>query len=242
MRFSRRFHLPRVATLLAPLGIAALLLGACNTVQYDPSGQNSGSPQNSQGTFNLDLSSGNVVKGAVGQTVNVYDTFTTVTTAFTVTAATPSTTPANQNGETLTLEPGMQYLVLNMSIKNTSADANSCPNKSVSGCVENISPLSNFRLIDDTGRQWHSTTGASETCSADPHTVCSTRNWVTEAATGIAPGQTYTNQVAFYVPLNQHTLTLYFAPYRYSDTNPQLAGGINSGKGQPTLAAITLSV
>lgn len=242
MRFSRRFHLPRAVTLLAPLSITALLLGACNTIQFDPSGQNSGSPQNSQGAFNLIMTAGNVVKGSVGQTVNVYDTFTSVTTAFTITAATPSTTPANQNDNTQTLAPGMQYLVLDISIKNTSADANSCPNKGASGCVENISPLSNFRLIDDQARQWPSTTGAGETCSTDPHTLCASRDWITEATNGIAPGQTYTNRVAFNVPSDQHLLTLYFAPYRFADTNGQVAGGANSGKGQPTLAAITLSI
>lgn len=58
---------------------------------------------------------------------------------------------------------------------------------------------------------------------------------------GIAPGASATEQLAFLVPVQSMPLTLYFAPYRFSDANPGLAGGTSSGVHQTTAAAIAIS-
>ena len=50
-----RFRSPRFAALFTLVGIMSLALSACGGggVQYDPAGQNSGSPENALGTFNF---------------------------------------------------------------------------------------------------------------------------------------------------------------------------------------------
>lgn len=246
---SRRFRL----SALFPLIALAALLSACTAgaTQVDPAGQNSGSPQFAEGTFNFDTSETNVATGSTGSSVNVYNSFTTVTTAITVNSASFSTDIANQNDNTVTLPDGMRFLVLDITLLNTST-AN-CLNPK-NGCKAFISPLENFRLTDDTSRIWPSTTGAKEPCTTDPHIPCSNRLWVQEAnpqATppansnevvgGIAPGQSFSNRIAFTVPNDQSTFTLYFAPYRFPDTTALLSGGNASGQNLPTLAAITLN-
>jgi len=236
-----RLRLPRLIPLCAVAGILGMLLSGCGLTQMDPAGQNSGSPENAQGTFNFSAAPADVATGAVGQTVNVYDTFSTVETAFTVTSSKTTMNSANMNANTTNLTPDEQFLVLNVTMKNNSASATSCANPKAIGCVEYISPLQNFRLRDNQGRNWSSTTGAMETCSTDPHTMCASRQWIDEATNGIAPGQSFTTQMAFIAPLHG-PLTFYFAPYRYSDTSVGDAGGTYSGGHQATVAAITINI
>lgn len=226
----------------ALIGTLGLLLAACGaTQQMDPSGMNSGSPQFAQGTFNFATDKTDLVTGAIGQTLTVYDSFTTVRTNFTVTSAQFSMAPANLNTDTQTLEKDERYLVLTMKIRNASVDAQTCANPKTSACVEYLSPLSNFRLMDAQQRVWPSTTGALETCSNDPHTMCSQRAWLDVAANGIAPTKTFTARLAFVVPV-QGNFTLYFAPYRYNDANSDTAGGTSSGQNYPTVAAVALNI
>ncbi len=251
---SLRFRFPRLASCIALFGIASLVMTACGGVQSDPPGQNSGSPEYAQGTFNFD--DPNAINGSVGQTVNVYDTFTSVTVTFTVNTVATSTAPANQNSGENTLPPGEQYLVVNMTLVNTSGTGNTgCPSYNVSKCTEYLSPLQNFRMLDSSGRSWPSTTGAAEACSTDPHTPCANRDWLTllgESSTtgvvppgqtrgGLTPGMSFTNQIVFLISTDPSlSYTLYFAPYRYMDS-PLAAGGSPSGKSLPTLAKIAIT-
>jgi hypothetical protein len=255
MRLSRF----RLATSVALLGIMSFVLSACagGGDQYDPAGQNSGSPENALGTFNFPLDATSAAVGAVGQTVNVYDTYTTVTTAFTVNSAQTMTTPANLNDATQTLPSDEQFLVLNLTMQNTSGTTTGCVNPKANNCVEYLSPLQNFRLQDAQGRDWPSTTGPMEACTTDPHTICANRAWATEARGGIPAvtltakdpltqqsvtySSTFKTQLAFIVPMTG-TVTLYFAPYRFVDTSAALAGGNSSGKDLPTVAEININL
>ncbi len=236
-----RLRLPRFVPLCAMVGLLGVLLSGCGLTQMDPAGQNSGSPENAQGTFNFSVSPADVANGSVGQTVNVYDTFSSVVTAFTVNSARTTMDSANLNANTVMLPPGEQFLVLTLTMKNTSASATSCANPKANNCVEYVSPLQNFRLRDSQGRDWPTTSGALETCSTDPHTMCAAREWMNEALNGIAPGQSFTTQLAFIVP-TQGNLALYFAPYRFTDASPALAGGTYSGEHQATVAVISINV
>ena len=253
-----RFRSPRFVSLFALVGIMSLVLSACGGgVQYDPAGQNSGSPENAQGTFNFPINGTSVVNGTVGQAVSVYDSYTSVTTAFTVNSATPMTTSANLNANTATLPINEQFLMLNLTIQNTSGSATGCGNPKVNNCVEYLSPLQNFRLQDPQGRDWPSTTGPMETCTNDPHTPCANRDWTVEARGGIPAvttvladplsgnmisySPTFTTQLAFIAPMSG-SITLYFAPYRFTDASDAVAGGSSSGKNQPTVAAITINL
>lgn len=257
MRFAR-FHRPRLVALVAFVGLLSLGLSACaGDMQYDPAGQNSGSPENAQGTFNFPVNGVSVVNGTVGQAVNVYDSFTTVTTAFTVNSAQTMSASANLNANTYTLPADEQFLVLNLTMQNTSGSATGCGNPKVNNCVEYLSPLQNFRLQDSAGRDWPSTTGPLETCTNAPHTICADRAWATEARGGVPPvdvatkdtltnepvtyTSTFTTQLAFIVP-RTGTVTLYFAPYRFTDVSANVAGGNASGKKLPTVAAITITL
>jgi hypothetical protein len=47
--------------------------------------------------------------------------------------------------------------------------------------------------------------------------------------------------LAFIVPTTG-SLTLFFAPYRYSDATAGTAGGISSGVHQATLAEVSISI
>lgn len=235
-----RLRLPRPAVLIAALGLLGLLLSGCGMVQYDPSGQNSGSPENAQGAFNFNTNAADVATGSVGQTMNIYDTFSSVVTAFTVNSVKVTTDSANLNPD-IHLPSDEQFLVMSVTMKNNSASPTSCANPNATKCVEYFSPLQNFRLRDNQGRDWSTTTGAMEACSNDPHTLCASRTWIDLAMNGIAPGASATEQLAFLVPLQSTPLTLYFAPYRFSDTNPGLAGGTASGVHQTTAAAIAIS-
>ncbi len=226
----------------ALIGVLGLLVAACGSAQqFDPAGMNSGSPQNAPGTFNFSADKADLTTGVVGQTVTVYDTFTTVNTNFTVASAQYSTAIANLNTETQTLNPDERFLVVTLKMRNASVDDQGCAAPKTTGCVEYLSPLSNFRLMDAQGRVWPSTTGALETCSNDPHTICSQRAWVAEAGAGIAPTKTFTARLAFVVPV-QGNFTLYFAPYRYSDASSATAGGTSSGQAYPTVGAITINI
>ncbi len=231
-------RLPRFVAMMAVVGGLALLTACGGGAQVDPVGQNSGSPQNAQGTFNYAAQT-DVVKGSVGQSVNVYDSFTSVVTAFTVTSSATTSQSSDQNANTVTLDPGDQFLVLNLTMQNTSEPATGCANPKASQCVETLSPLQNFRLVDSQGRQWPSTTGPILACP-DVHD-CNNRQWTQEAVAGIAPGATYTNQIAFIIPMSG-TFTLYFAPYRFSDATAGVAGGTVSSKSIPTAAAITITI
>jgi hypothetical protein len=128
-----------------------------------------------------------------------------------------------------------------LKMRNATVDAQTCANPKTTGCVEFLSPLSNIRLVDAQSRVWPSTTGALETCSNDPHTLCSQRAWLDIAENGIAPLKTVTARLAFVVPV-QSDFTLYFAPYRYSDASSVTAGGTSSGQGYPTVAAVTINI
>ncbi len=264
-----RLRLPHLTTIAAICGLLALLLSACNLpAQSDPPGQNSGSPQNAQGVFNID--DPNAVTGTVGQALSVFNVFTKVMTSITVNTASVSTTPANQNAGEQILPDGEQFLLVNITIKNLApGNSKACPG---GNCTEYITPLSNFRLLDDQQRLWPSTTGAAESCNAlqtDPSAsdACSNRRWLNEADTGIPAGGSFSNRMAFLIPANGHSFTLYFAPYRYSDTTtdngspagttpsagtvtpaakttvtPVPTAGAGTTSNQPTLAKITISV
>jgi len=235
-----RLRLPRPAVLIAALGVLGLLLSGCGIPQVDPSGQNSGSPENAQGTFNFSTNSADVASGSVGQTMNIYDTFSSVVTAFTVNSVKTTTDSANLN-TSIHLPDDEQFLVMTVTMKNNSASPTSCANTNTTKCVEYLSPLQNFRLRDNQGRDWPTTSGAMEACTTDPHTLCASRSWLDIALNGIAPGASVSEQLAFIVPSPSTPLTLYFAPYRYSDASPGMAGGTSSGLHQTTAAAIAIS-
>jgi hypothetical protein len=237
---SLRARQTRIVPFLAAIGLLGLLLSGCGIAQVDPSGQNSGSPENAQGTFNFSADPKDIATASIGQTVNVFDTFTGVVTMFTVNSSRTMTDSANLNN-VIHLNPGEQYMVLSLTFKNSSASATSCANPKMDNCIEYLSPLQNFRLRDDQGRDWPTTTGAMETCTMDPHTQCSNRDWIDLATNGIAPGQSVTEQLAFIVPTTG-SLTLFFAPYRYSDATAGTAGGISSGVHQATLAEVSISI
>ena len=217
----RRLHLSRVSALLVCLG--ALVLSACGTngPQFDPAGQNSGSAQNAPGAFNFDDPQAKI--GGVGQTFGIYDIYTNVTTAITLTSVSTSTTPANQNAGEKYTQSDQHFLIVNFTLKNTTdGSTKPCPTK----CVEYLSPLSNFRLLDSQGRQWPSTTGAVEPCSADPQgATCNNRLWLNIAQNGLAPNATFTNRLAFVVPTTEHSFIFAFAPYRFPDTTPNVTSG-----------------
>jgi hypothetical protein len=254
MRF-RRSLLSRGASSIALCGALLLVLSACGPgIQSDPVGQNSGSAQDAQGAFNL--TDPNAIQSSVGQTVDVYDTFTSVTVAFSVSNATTTTTSANLNSNTQTLDPGEEFLELTISLQNTSSTgSNGCPNHGASGCIEYLSPLQNFRLIDSQGRPWPTTSGAMQTCTNDPHTACTSRAWLEMMGVsptqgnsqtgiptgGLVPGMTFSARLDFVVPTNGSPFTLYFAPYRYADSL-MAAGGSPSGRNLPTLAEIAINV
>jgi hypothetical protein len=202
------------------LGFVVLILGACSTPrQVDPPGSNSGSSQNAVGTFLFNDPYAQTV--SIGQTASVYDTYTTITTNLTVTDDHISTTPANKNDNTDSIPEGFQFLILNVRIQNASnEDTVSCPSGK---CTGYYNPLTNFRLVDATNREWSATTGAAENCSplqTDPNAadVCSNRQWLAEATNGLRPGETFTSRIAFLVPTDQNQFALFFAPYRFPDT------------------------
>jgi hypothetical protein len=202
------------------LGFLVLILGACSTShQIDPPGSNSGSAQNASGTFLFN--DPHVQTISVGQTASVYDTYSTITTNFTVTDEHISTTSANQNDNTDKVPEGFQFLILNVRIQNASdGDTASCP---AGKCTGYYNPLTNFRLVDATNHEWTSSTGAAEKCSplqTDPKAadVCSNRQWLAEATNGLRPGEIFTSQIAFLVPSDQTQFALFFAPYRFPDT------------------------
>ncbi|MBA3824078.1 MAG: hypothetical protein H0X24_09290 [Ktedonobacterales bacterium] len=235
-----RFHAPFSS--FALIGLLGLLLTACGAAQQmDPSGMNSGSPQFAEGTFNFSTTASDVTTGVIGQTLTVYDSFTTVNTNFTVASAQFTMAPANLNTDTQTLDANERYLVVTLKMRNASVTAQGCANHKPSECIEYLSPLSNIRLVDAQKRVWPPTTGALETCSNDPHTMCSQRAWLDIAANGIAPTKTVTARLAFVVPV-QGNFTLYFAPYRYSDASSASAGGTSSGQDYPTVAAVNLNI
>jgi hypothetical protein len=235
-----RLRLPRPAVLIAALGILGLLLGGCGVPQVDPVGQNSGSPENAQGAFNFSTNPADVATGSVGQTLNIYDTFSSVVTAFTVNSVRTTRDSANLN-PVIKLPDDEQFLVVSVTMKNNSASPSSCANPNATKCTEYLSPLQNFRLRDNQGRDWPTTSGVMEACSTDPHTMCASRSWLDIALNGIAPGASVTEQLAFIVPSQSTPLTLYFAPYRFSDANPGVAGGTASSLHQTTVAAIAIS-
>jgi hypothetical protein len=237
---SLRARLPRIVPMVAAVGLLGLLLSGCGIVQVDPSGQNSGSPENAQGTFNFSADPADIATATVGQTVNVFDTFTGVVTMFTVNSTKTMLTSANLN-DSIHLDAGEQFLVVSLTFKNSSASATSCANAHADNCIEYFSPLQNFRLRDDQGRDWPTTTGARETCTLDPHTMCSSRDWLALALNGVGPGQSATEQLAFIVPTTG-TLTLFFAPYRFSDASAGTAGGVSSGLHQATLVEVPISL
>lgn len=237
---SLRARPAHIVPLLAALGLLGLLLSGCGVVQVDPVGQNSGSPENAQGTFNFSADPKDIATASVGQTVNVFDTFTGVVTMFTLNSTKTTTDSANLN-DSIHLDAGEQYLVLSLTFKNSSASATSCANSHVDNCIEYLSPLQNFRLRDDQGRDWPTTTGAMEACTMSPHIPCSNRDWLDLAINGIAPGQSVTEQLAFIVPTTG-SLTLFFAPYRYSDATAGTAGGVSSGLHQATLVEVPISL
>lgn len=210
MSFSRS----RLTIAASFCGILALFLSACNLpMQSDPSGQNSGSPQNAQGAFNSD--DPNAVSGGVGKTLSVYNVYTTITTSITVTSTNTSTTSANQNVNTLHLPPDEQFLTVNLTIKNLAKGNTAlCP---LNICTEYVNPLSNFRLLDPNGRNWPTTTGAAEDC-APLSLSCNSRRWVDESANGIAAGGSFSAFLNFIIPTSAHTFTLYYAAYRFNDT------------------------
>lgn len=204
-------RLPRLSSFILSIGIVALL-AACGSTQQEPVGMNSGSTQNARGTFLFD--DPNAVKGTVGDTLNVYDVFTTVTTAITVNSVAVSTTSANQNTASVSIPSGFQFLLVHVTVKNlNTSNTKSCPQGS---CTEYYSPLSNFRLLDDQGRQWSTTTGAQESCTTAPHTPCYDRLWTQEALNGVPTGASFTTRLDFLVPTNMHAFTFYFAAYRFS--------------------------
>jgi|GEM_PF-2335421 len=209
---ARRFQFASVASLF---GFVLVFLAACGPAQqYDPAGQNSGSPQNAIGAFLTD--DPNVVVGSIGQPASAYDIFTTATTQFTVTGATTSTKYANQNIGTLPMETGYQLLLVDITLKNVSTgDPKNCPN---GVCAEYLSPLSNFRLFDNRNRPWYETTAAAEACTNNFRVACNNRTWSDVSRNGLAVGQSFSTELAFKIPLDIHTYTLYFAPYRYPDS------------------------
>ncbi len=245
MSHSYRFDTPHAGLVVALCTAVALLFVACGgTQQILPPGQNSGSSQNAPGTFNLDTAY--MAKAGVGQTVNVYDAFTTVTTSITVSGATTSTNPADQNAGAIHLPDGEQFLIVNLTLTNTSASATSCPNPKVESsntCTEYLSPLANFRLFDDQQRQWPTTTGAAEQCS-DPSKAarddinCANRNWIDMLqpgdrgipGKGLQPGNSFSSALFFVVPADVHSFDLYFAPYRFPEVESQTT---------PTVSATT---
>ena len=81
----------------ALFGVLGLLLAACGpTQQFDPAGMNSGSPQFAEGTFNFSTTKADMVTGTIGQTVTVYDSFTSVNTNFTAVSYTHLTLPTKR--------------------------------------------------------------------------------------------------------------------------------------------------
>ncbi len=218
--------------LTALCGTLIVLLAACGAQsQIDPPGQNSGSPQNAAGVFNFDTSHLGV--GAVGTPIAVYDAFTTVTTNFTITNVTTLTATANQNVGTIAIPAGYQFLRIDVNLTNTSASATGCGNPkaevAVGNCTEYLSPLANFRLMDDQLRQWPTTTGAAEKCSDTAHAAadnidCSMRQWLQLLNPGdrgipqggLTPGMSFNGTLYFLVPLSVHNYSLFFAPYRFT--------------------------
>lgn len=239
----RNGHL-RVPLLAAVCGALVLVLAACGQgQQFDPPGQNSGSPQNAVGAFDYDPS--HLGKAAVGTSVDVFDAFTTVTTRFTVTDAHVDTSAfANQDPGIQRIDTGMQFLAVSVTLLNASLSPTGCPNPraETTPCTEFISPLSNFRLIDDQLRQWPTTTGAAEQCSDPQHAArdnlnCSMRQWVMLLNPGdrgipqggLKPGMTFQNQLFFLVPSDVHTFSLFFAPFRF----PAVAAPATPATGNP---------
>jgi Domain of unknown function (DUF4352) len=218
------------------LSIITLMVAACSApIQVDPPGQNSGSTQNAPGAFLYDDPA--AVTGAVGQTLSIYDIFTTITTNFTVNTVSNSNDAANLNSDTAKIPDHTHFLLINITLQNASnGDAASCPQGK---CVSYYSPLSNFRLVDDKGRQWYTTTAASENCTSHPHDLCYNRLWVDEANKGVLPGQSFNSRLAYNVPDDMHTFTLYFAPYRFSDSQGNAANAATptSSAGTPTVTA-----
>lgn len=262
IRSSRRPATARPLALAAFAGLLALFLAACGgAAQYDPPGQNSGSPQNAPGAFNFDTT--REVKGAVGTPVDVYDAFTTVTMAFTVTNTALVTQSANQNAAsgTITIPDGEQFLEVDVALKNLSAGPNGCPfpgAEAQTPCTEFPNPLTSFRMVDNQSRTWPTTTGAAEQCSdqtqaANKGVNCAIRDWFAMLGLndangvvptgGIQPGATFNGKLFYLIPTNVHTFDLFYAPYRFPEVRPTAAGaptatpigaGATTGTGKAT--------
>lgn len=261
IRFSRVAPTPRLALLATCAGLLSLILAACGGVQTDPPGQNSGSAQNAPGAFNFDTT--HMVKGAPGTAVQVYDAYTTVTIAFTVTSVAVVAQPANQNAGEVTVPDGERYIQVNVALRNTANSATGCPfpGAETIPCTEFPSPLTNFRLVDSKGRTWPTTTGAAEQCSdqtqaANKGVNCANRAWVNMLGLdlknnivpqgGIKPGATFNGTLFFVVPSNINGFNLFYAPYRFPQVtaasgngNPVGTTTVTAGTGTPTKPATT---